>query len=282
MNVRPENPPGSRSAARRGPEWSAIIFGGTLRANLPSAMKKKPSPYAFRSKELPKGAERLLTTAERLYGQHGLDGVSLRQIGIAANHGNKYAVQHYFGSKLGLIQAVSEMRLPVLETERRRLLVDVHRDGDYSVHRLLGTLLSPLVTQLDDLDLQHYARFTLSVMRLEEHLHPFVKSADISPGSMEIHGRLNEALSQLPHDVFRRRLSLSCSLFLSAASHLGGRLILSRKGYPSRAQFFRDTFGASVAVLNAPYPPPADNGLLPAEASLPAPSRPVKPKRAHR
>src|ERR1700677_640279 len=226
-------------------------------------MIKRISSPTRRSKELPKSALRLLITAERLYGQHGLEGVSLRQIGIAANHGNKYAVQHYFGSKLGLIQAASEMRLPALEAERQRLLAAVQRDRDYSVHRLLGALLSPLVTVLDEQDLQHYARFTLSVMRLDEHLHPFVKSADISPASMEIHGRLNQALSHLPHDVFRRRLSLSCSLFLSAASHLGGKLILSRKGYPSRAQFFRDTFGASVAVLNARYPPAADNGLAP-------------------
>jgi hypothetical protein len=135
------------------------------------------------------------------------------------------------------------------------------------------------VTLLDDQDLQHYARFTLSVMRLEEHLHPFVKSADISPGSMEIHGRLNQALSHLPHDVFRRRLSLSVSLFLSAASHLGGRLILSRKGYPSRTQFFRDTFGASVAVLNARYPPTADNGLLPDANLAPDPRKRARQSR---
>src|SRR5271170_8236314 len=103
-------------------------------------MIKKRPPHTHRSKELPKSAQRLLITAERLYGQHGLDGVSLRQIGIAASHGNNYAVQHYFGSKLGLIQAVSEMRLPALEAERRRLLADVHRDRDYTVHRLLGAL----------------------------------------------------------------------------------------------------------------------------------------------
>src|SRR5271169_2668271 len=111
------------------------------RKTRPSAMIKKVNTRAPRARQLPKSAQRLLITAERLYGQHGLDGVSLRQIGIAADHGNKYAVQHYFGSKLGLIQAVSEMRLPVLETERRRLMTVVHRDRDYSVHRLLGTLL---------------------------------------------------------------------------------------------------------------------------------------------
>ena len=258
-----------------------MIAGARTHSKVLSAMMKNVPQPARRSKELPKSALRLLLTAERLYGQHGLDGVSLRQIGIAARHGNKYAVQHYFGSKLGLIQAVSEMRLPALEAERRGLLDDVHRDRDYSVDRLLGALLSPLVTLLDDQDLQHYARFTLSVMRLEEHLHPFVKSADISPGSMEIHGRLNQALSHLPHDVFRRRLSLSISLFLSAASHLGGKLILSRKGYPSRAQFFRDTFGASVAVLNAPYPPAADNGLLPDTESRAHRSRAKARVKAH-
>jgi len=221
----------------------------------------KPPREPWRTRSLPKGAQRLMLTAERLYGQHGLDGVSLRQLGMAAGHSNKYVVQHYFGSKLGLIHAVSEMRLPGLEAERQRLLEAAHRDEDYRLERMLAALLSPLVTQLEDQDLRHYARFTLSVMRLDEHLHPFMKSADISPGSMEIHERLNQALAHLPHDVFRRRLALAVSLFLGAASQLGGKLVLSRKGYATRAQFFADAFGASVAVLKAPYPPSAVDGL---------------------
>jgi AcrR family transcriptional regulator len=222
----------------------------------------KKRPRQVRGKQFAKGAQRLMIAAERLYGQHGLDGISLRQLVLAADHGNKYAVQHHFGSKLGLIQAVSEMRLPALEAERLRLLEAAHRERDLSVKRLLGALLSPLVTVLNGQDLQHYARFSLSLLRLDEHLHPFMKSGDISPGSMEIYARLQRALRHLPPDVFRRRLSLAVSLFLNAASQLGGKLILSRRGYVSREQFFRDTFGASIAVLNAPYPPAAGNGLL--------------------
>src|ERR1700733_7006554 len=131
----------TRGAARIPRQYNAMIAAQEHTPNVLSAKMKTVPPPARLTKNFPKSPLRLLISAERLYGQHGLDGVSLRQIGIAASHGNKYAVQHYFGSKLGLIQAVSEMRLPVLETERRRLMSVVHGDRDYSGHRLLGTLL---------------------------------------------------------------------------------------------------------------------------------------------
>src|ERR1700749_54198 len=129
-------------------------------------MKTKP-PQQSRGKDLPRGARRLMIMAERLYGQHGLDGISLRQLVLAAGQGNKDAVQHHFGSKVGLLQAVSEMRLPVLEAGSLKMLEGAHRDGDLSVERMFGALLTPLSTQLSGQDLQHYARFSLSLMRLD-------------------------------------------------------------------------------------------------------------------
>jgi AcrR family transcriptional regulator len=208
--------------------------------------------------EFPTVAQRLMLTAERLYGQHGVDGVSLRQIVAAAGQSNNNAVPLHFGSKAGLIQAVSEMRLPPIEAERRILLAAAHRDSDRRIERMLGVLLMPLVTAMNEQDLEHYARFTLAVMRVEPEEHPFVKSADISPASMEIHAQLEDALPHLPPDVFRRRLALACSLFLSGAAQVGGKLRLSPNGYWSRQTFFQDMFGASIAVLNASFPPVAD------------------------
>jgi AcrR family transcriptional regulator len=202
-----------------------------------------------------------MLTAERLYGQHGLDGISLRQLVTEAGQANNYAVQHHFGSKLGLIQAVSEMRLPALEAHRAILMDSAHRDGDATVPRMLGALLSPLVTVLSESDLQTYARFTLSVMHLDPDQHPFERSADISPHSMEIHARLEEALSHLPTDVFRRRLSLAASVFLNGVTQLGGRLTLSQAGYASRESFFQDIFNAALGVLWAPFPPEKHHGL---------------------
>ncbi len=62
-----------------------------------------------------------MTTAERLFAQHGIDGVSIRQILQAAGVANNSAVQYHFESKAGLVRAIFDHRAPYL-AERRRLL----------------------------------------------------------------------------------------------------------------------------------------------------------------
>ncbi|MDB5425361.1 MAG: TetR/AcrR family transcriptional regulator [Phenylobacterium sp.] len=230
------------------------------RAQLPAALQFTPrlghGGGVFKSlEEHPPNVQRLMTTAERLYGQHGLDGISLRQIVTAAGQGNNYAVQHHFGSKLGLIQAVSEMRLSALEAERQVMLDAASRDGDRSLERMLGVMLMPLVTVLNKQDLEHYARFMLAVMHLDPQEHPFMQPSNISPVSTVVRSRVAECLPQLPADVLRRRLSLAIGLFLNAASQLGGKLTLGAGGYSSRSLFFQDVFQASLVVLAAPFPP---------------------------
>ncbi|MDA8045914.1 MAG: TetR/AcrR family transcriptional regulator [Actinomycetota bacterium] len=73
--------------------------------------------------------ERLIQIAEMLYAEHGLDGVSLRQISARAGASNNSAVQYHFGSRDGLVDAIFEYRLPEMH-ERRRLLVAQHRPAD--------------------------------------------------------------------------------------------------------------------------------------------------------
>ena len=113
----------------------------------------------------------------------------------------------------------------------------------------------PLATAMNPLDFEHFARFTLAVLHVEPEQHPFLKSADISPASIEVVKRLKHALSHLPEDVFNRRCVLACNLFLSSASQVGGKLRFSREGYPSRQLYFEDMFEAALAVLLTPFPP---------------------------
>lgn len=65
--------------------------------------------------------ERLVLTGERLFAIHGIDGVSLRQIGAESGMANNSVVQYHFGSKERLIDAILVNRLNNL-TERRELL----------------------------------------------------------------------------------------------------------------------------------------------------------------
>ncbi len=77
----------------------------------------------------PSSKEQIVLAAERLFAEHGIEGVSLRQIGAAAGNGNNSAVQYHFGSKDRLIHAVFEYRLPRLR-ERRDLLLAERRPDD--------------------------------------------------------------------------------------------------------------------------------------------------------
>src|SRR3546814_11435735 len=88
--------------------------------------------------DYPKGARALIVTAERLFGQHGLDGVSLRQIVVAAGQANTSAVHHHFGSREGLIQAVHDMRVPAMEKARPERLAEIDRAGRTDLEALLG------------------------------------------------------------------------------------------------------------------------------------------------
>jgi AcrR family transcriptional regulator len=74
-------------------------------------------------------ALQLLLTAERLFAEHGLAGVSLRQIAVDAGSANNSAVAYHFGSKEGLVGAIFGYRLPQL-LQRRELLKARLHPGD--------------------------------------------------------------------------------------------------------------------------------------------------------
>jgi AcrR family transcriptional regulator len=69
----------------------------------------------------PATALQLLLAAERLFAEHGLAGVSLRQISLEAGSSNNSAIRYHFGSKEDLLRAIFTYRLGDL-TQRRALL----------------------------------------------------------------------------------------------------------------------------------------------------------------
>ena len=65
---------------------------------------------------------RILTVAERLFAQRGLDAVSIRDVTEAAK-ANTAAIHYHFGSKRKLVGAILERRAGEL-AERRGVLLD--------------------------------------------------------------------------------------------------------------------------------------------------------------
>jgi AcrR family transcriptional regulator len=73
--------------------------------------------------------ERILDTAERLWGERGLNAVSLREIRIAAGQRNSSALQFHFGDRPGLMQAVAERHLPRVAALQEQLYTDAVAEG---------------------------------------------------------------------------------------------------------------------------------------------------------
>ena len=68
-------------------------------------------------------------TAERLFGDRGLEGVSLREVGVAAGQRNNYATQQHFGDRDALIAAIYEYRAARLNDRRSTVVAELQKAG---------------------------------------------------------------------------------------------------------------------------------------------------------
>lgn len=92
-----------------------------------------------------KGAAReiILNTAERLFAEHGVNGVSLRSINAAA--GVSPSVLHYhFGNREALLEALIERGMAPLMTERKNLLETLLTQEVPPITAVINALVDPL------------------------------------------------------------------------------------------------------------------------------------------
>src|SRR3546814_19446311 len=99
-----------------------LLRVGSRRCQASSERDMARSPLKKRSGN---AAEDIVRAAERLFGEDGVSLVSLRQIAIAANQVNNFAVQYHFGDKDGMIQPIFKRRLTFIENRSR-----LHMDDD--------------------------------------------------------------------------------------------------------------------------------------------------------
>ena len=64
----------------------------------------------------------LIEAAERLFAERGVEAVSLRDVSAAAGQRNHSAAQYHFGDRAGLIAAVYEARMSLVNERRAGLL----------------------------------------------------------------------------------------------------------------------------------------------------------------
>jgi AcrR family transcriptional regulator len=151
----------------------------------------------------PTTREALVLTAERLFALHGIDGVPIRQILLAAGVANKSAVQYHFESKDGLVRAILDHRAPYL-TERRRLLWEQAPAND--LRAAIEAQFLP-VAELAELDGSYYLTFVEQLDLRREHAdHPFDQlPPTIRARYRDDEERIGALLPHVPEAVRTRR-----------------------------------------------------------------------------
>ncbi|MGD9703958.1 MAG: TetR family transcriptional regulator [Acidimicrobiia bacterium] len=96
--------------------------------------------------------QQLISAAEVLFAERGIEAVSLREINAAAGQRNATALQYHFEDRYGLLMAVLRKHAVDVEARRHALLDEYERAGHRDLRVVTGTLVRPLAAKLADPD----------------------------------------------------------------------------------------------------------------------------------
>jgi AcrR family transcriptional regulator len=177
----------------------------------------------------------LIDTGELLYGQHGFNGISLREIAAVAGQRNCNAVQYHFTNKQGFVAAILTdrvLRLDALRAQMFAELVPAMPDGSFASDDLLRVVWMPDLTILGADKRHSYIRFSLQYyLQPDAGQHPFY-TRDAVTGRTEptelglnsclfhINGLLRRQFDHLSVETFNRRFTaLSMMYQCSVVEH---------------------------------------------------------------
>jgi AcrR family transcriptional regulator len=191
-----------------------------------------------------------VATAERLFAEHGIAGVSLRDVSAAAGQRNHSAAQYHFGDRHGLVVAVYEARMTHVDERRRALLAELDAAGrDRELAALVEATLLPLLEVVAETD-AWYARF-LARTRWDPTAWAIIESIAQADGFRTAVRRLVRALDDLPRPILRSRLDQLMTLIIGT--------VAGWEGAPDRGEtrlaiedLAADLVATSVALLTAP------------------------------
>jgi len=154
--------------------------------------------------------EVMIQTAERLFAERGVEGVSLREIGLACGQRNNYATQYHFGNRDSLIKAIYEYRARELNEHRLEGMAKLEEQGDTDDPlALLHILLEPHADHIGDQE-WHFLGF-LARLRVSRGQLPYFEGErpDYMKGFDVIRQHIQKCFCQLTDDEFSRRFEIA-------------------------------------------------------------------------
>ncbi|HEY4345681.1 MAG TPA: TetR family transcriptional regulator [Parvibaculum sp.] len=149
---------------------------------------------------------RLILAAEKLFGEQGVHGVTLKEINAAAGQRNESALHYHFGSKPALVEAILMNRARDIDAVRAERVEDLLRDGrEGDLRALLRATFMPLVDLLAEEDGVRFVRFLAQVLNDPDFDLPTLALRGDLPGVARANAFIIAALGDLPPEVAIQR-----------------------------------------------------------------------------
>jgi AcrR family transcriptional regulator len=161
----------------------------------------------------------LLEQAEAMFAEKGVDGVSLRQIGIAIGSSNANVVGYHFGTKDALVEAVLLRNRPQIEVRRAELLDRARSAGrETDIAVLLDALCRPIFERRNREGFHKYALFLWQISRSNWWALP-TYGASIR-ATRDILKQIATALPGVPRTYLLERMQAVGDIFSGALQRL--------------------------------------------------------------
>lgn len=211
----------------------------------------------------PSAQHLLMDAGEKLFGHCGFDGVSLREIALAAGQSNNAAVHYHFTSKLGLIQAILDSRIAQVEIMRHNFFERSDPQVKIDTEELLKIIWFPIMEIRDELGHYTFCRFLLQhLLHPDTGSHPVAELLESRkrrtpalkvdyPYSVKALELLQKLHSNIPEATFNQRLlALTMMFFASVVRYENAHLKKAAAALP--AFNARPILDIALTVLSTP------------------------------
>ncbi|TXL71293.1 helix-turn-helix transcriptional regulator [Vineibacter terrae] len=206
-------------------------------------------------RSVPNSSDILLLTAERLYAERGLDGVSLREIAREADQKNNSALHYHFGSKDALLDAIIRYRMREVDALRNDYLDRCETEGRTDLRAAVEALVRPLAHGLLSPRPDNYYNRFLAAAQIHPDIDLIAHASEEAQGGFRrVYSKLEQALPRLPPALLRQRYLTGIALItfsLADFERIKARKVRQSRGFDmSRA--VENLIDMTVGALAAP------------------------------
>jgi AcrR family transcriptional regulator len=163
------------------------------------------------------GSIGIILAAERLFGEQGIEAVSLRQVSAAAGLANNYSVQYHFTDRYGLLRAMYELRLPAIDARRAVLFNELKTGGGNTTPvALLDCQWRPFLELAVESNNRSFAGVMAQVLRNPDYREMQILYEGLTPNSWLVLDQLRQVLGIEREDVFSYRCIAASTIILDA------------------------------------------------------------------